>query len=116
MHFPLENDDKPLDRLRVTEGELKADIVAKLDPMFTISVAGVSQWKFSLPFILKHRPDVYIAFDSDAFTKLHVGRHLKSFVEALRAYDIRTFIETWGHRPDSDSPTNFVNGGQHDFQ
>jgi hypothetical protein len=94
-HFPLGTVDRRSNRLRITEGELKADITSKLDVIPTVSVAGVSLWKFSLPYILRERRTVHVAFDSDAFTKPHVWRQLRSFVETLRTLKIETVVEIW---------------------
>jgi len=66
LHFPLERPASNKKVLRITEGELKADIATSLTDVLTISIPGVGLWRLALDAIKALRPErVLLAFDSD---------------------------------------------------
>jgi hypothetical protein len=67
IHFPLNKPrGKSLKRLRITEGELKADVATSLTPDYTISLPGVAMWRMALDVVRELKPKkVLLAFDSD---------------------------------------------------
>ena len=70
--------------IRLTEGELKADISWKKSGMPTLGVSGVSNWRPCLPILeTMGVRAVYVAFDADAWTKAGVGRELAACVDGL---------------------------------
>src|SRR5205814_2356408 len=70
--------------MRITEGELKADVAAALSGVLTISVPGVSAWRGALSVLRTLAPArVVLAFDADAATNPHVARAAEATAEAL---------------------------------
>jgi hypothetical protein len=82
--------------VRVTEGELKADVCTALSGILTLSVPGVGAWASALPVLqtLGARR-VRIAFDADHATKPEVGRALGLLVEGVRALGWEARVERW---------------------
>lgn len=82
--------------VRVTEGELKADVATALSGVLTVSIPGVSNWKSVLP-ILKAlgAKKVVLAFDSDVNTNPHVARALVRLYRAIKDEGYTQEIETW---------------------
>jgi len=98
-HVPLEPPGgRDPDRVRLTEGELKADVATARDPgrILTVSAPGATAWRVALPILEALRPrTVRLALDADAGTNPNVGRALR---EALAALESRRFIvevERW---------------------
>jgi hypothetical protein len=94
-HIPL-GTPAQADVVRVTEGELKADIAFARSGMPTIGVPGVDQWKSALPVLEAIGTKiVHIAIDQDARTKPGVAAALAALVKELirLEYDVR--LETW---------------------
>jgi len=94
---PLEDGRDP-DRVRLTEGELKADVATVLDPdrILTVSAPGVAAWRAALPVLAALRPrTVRLAFDRDAWTNPHVARALRDAAAGIEAAGFNLEIETW---------------------
>lgn len=84
------------DVVRVTEGELKADVATVLSGTWTISVPGVGSWAQAVPVIQEIRPkQVLIAFDADRQTNQHVDRAARSLHRSLRALGFDVIDEKW---------------------
>lgn len=65
IHYPLVR-PKDCKTIRITEGELKADITSSLTDVYTISLPGISVWRQALDAIKIIKPDkILLAFDSD---------------------------------------------------
>lgn len=64
VHFPCVG---KMDKvLRVTEGELKADIATIISGVYTISIPGIAMWQWAIEAIEELKPEkVLLAFDSD---------------------------------------------------
>jgi hypothetical protein len=112
MHWPL---DKPKGKiikvLRITEGELKADITNSFieDGSYTISLPGVSSWRLALEAVREVRPqEVRLAFDADkddtrggsfdpeTEEPVDVGQACANLFQALRADGgFKVIIEDW---------------------
>ncbi len=58
VHVPRWDGDTA--RLRLTEGELKADVATALSGMLTVSVPGVSAWRGALPVLRHLAPETVI--------------------------------------------------------
>jgi Zinc-binding domain of primase-helicase len=70
--------------LRITEGELKADVATALSGIATISIPGVGMWKKALPIVAALAPHtVRIAMDSDAATNQAVAAARDGLAAAL---------------------------------
>jgi Domain of unknown function (DUF3854) len=86
----------PIDRLRVTEGELKADAATVLNCTPSISIPGVGQWRNALPVIEELKPKrIAIAFDSDGRVNRDVARPQLNFCEHLHNAGFALELETW---------------------
>jgi hypothetical protein len=84
------------DVIRLTEGELKADIATALNCILTIAIPGVSVWRPALPVIKElGAKTVRLAFDADARNNKHVARALKMTAEALKKEGFNVELETW---------------------
>ncbi len=83
--------------LRITEGELKADVAYCLSGVRTISVPGVGAWRAALPVLRTlgaHR--VLLAFDADASRNPVVARALYGLAWALHTETaVEVAVETW---------------------
>ncbi|PHQ34320.1 phage/plasmid primase, P4 family [Rhodopirellula bahusiensis] len=84
--------------LRITEGELKADIATKQTGILTIAAPGVSCWKNALPAVEQYRPaKILLAFDNDATDKKEVARSLSELHDHLATLEWSplVLVETW---------------------
>ena len=86
----------PLHMVRITEGELKADIATDRSAVPTIGIAGVSSWRHSLPVLEALQTNaVRLAFDADYATKTGVASNLASFAQELMSHGYAVSIERW---------------------
>lgn len=124
VHFPL-GLPKKLKTLRITEGEIKADVASSITE-YTVAIPGVAMWKLAVDVIKELKPEeVLICFDSDkgeariiesqddlaygqkredvGFRNVQaeetedffIGKALSSFYLALEKEGVNVFIETW---------------------
>lgn len=85
-HVPIYNGDKSV--IRITEGELKADIATVLSGILTISFPGVGSWRLVLPIIKEYQPKkVLVAFDNDSRTNRMVVTHMLNCITELLKSD-----------------------------
>lgn len=89
---------KITDTIRLTEGELKADIATALSGILTFSIPGVSTWRLALPVIRNLDPApkvILLSFDADAWSNYLVARALQNTAAALQqeGFDVR--LEVW---------------------
>lgn len=96
VHVPRQAAALDTQRVRLTEGELKADVATALSGVLTLSVPGVSCWRAALPLLrdLGART-VCVAFDRDATRKLHVAGALARTVAAVSAAAFEVEVESW---------------------
>jgi hypothetical protein len=82
--------------VRLTEGELKADVVQARTGLPTVSVPGVSNWRPALA-VLKALgcKTVRLGFDADAWDKPAVARALSACAEALAKAGFTVDLERW---------------------
>ena len=65
----------PCEVVRITEGELKADVAYRLSGVPTVSFPGVASWRTVLPVLQAlQAKTVRVAFDADADDNAHVAR------------------------------------------
>lgn len=82
--------------IRITEGELKADIATALTGILTVSIPGVSSWRQALPILEEYgAKTVKLAFDADAVENLNVARALGLTTNALLDKGYNLELETW---------------------
>jgi hypothetical protein len=95
-HVPL-GTTGPCPCVRLTEGELKADVAYLLSGLPTISAPGVSHWRTCLPVLRQlGTQSVVLAFDNDAATNPIVGRALSECWDGLSAEKYDVLLERWG--------------------
>jgi hypothetical protein len=82
--------------IRITEGELKADVAFVLSGLPTIGAPGVTNWR---PCVAVAQAmgagTVRVAFDQDSPPKPGVIKDLKACVEGLMREGIEVKLETW---------------------
>jgi hypothetical protein len=96
VHFPL--DFKRLDwwNVRLTEGELKADICTARTGLYTVSCPGVTGWRAALNALAPYVTDSYtLAFDNDANDNPTVARALRDCARAIKAAGHEVRLEVW---------------------
>jgi Zinc-binding domain of primase-helicase len=83
VHVPI-GIQAPCGILRVTEGELKADVTSFLSGTPTISIPGVNSWELALPVIRDLQADrVIVSLDADASSNQAVAKAQKYLVKSL---------------------------------
>lgn len=97
VHVPLSSaPSSQLGVVRVTEGELKADVATQLSGVLTISVPGVSAWRGVLPVLAGLSPrQVQLAFDADAATNPIVARAAEETAVAMAHEGYEVIVEQW---------------------
>lgn len=82
--------------VRLTEGELKADVATVLDGVLTVSAPGVTSWRSVIPILHSlNAARVSIAFDSDADSNVYVAGALEAALHGLRAEGFDVAVEAW---------------------
>jgi hypothetical protein len=95
VHVPLYEGTRGT-TVRLTEGELKADVATVLSGLLTISIPGVAMWRQVLPVLQGlQASQILLAFDADWRTNPHVAQALKqaAFVLVKAGYEVQ--IEDW---------------------
>jgi len=86
----------PCSLVRITEGELKADVAYRLSEVPTVSFPGVGSWRAVLPILAALQAQtVRVAFDADAPDNKHVARSLRDCVDELRRDGYAVELERW---------------------
>jgi hypothetical protein len=86
----------PAKIVRLTEGELKADVAFSLSGVPTISMPGVSSWRPCLPVVKALAcKTVRLAVDADAKDKAAVARALDACAQTVLAEGIAIELERW---------------------
>lgn len=84
--------------IRITEGELKADIATILSGMLTISIPGATIWRPVLPVVKALVPKcIHLAFDADKTKNQHVARAQRELFWELKELGYKVEIESWNH-------------------
>ena len=82
--------------VRLTEGELKADVASARSGVWTISIPGVQSWSLAVPVLKEMQArTVVLAFDADAKTNRVVARALVMAAKALEEEGFQTEMEQW---------------------
>jgi hypothetical protein len=101
--------------VRVTEGPLKADVTAVLDPegVPTIGIAGVAAWRSALPVLAGLKVGVVgIAFDMDCWWKRQVFAQLQAFAAALADRNYVVLRESWDEKEGKGIDDLLLAGGR----
>jgi hypothetical protein len=96
VHVPL-GIATPAPLLRLTEGELKADVCTVLDGTPTIGVPGVTQWRPALPLLKElGARTVVLAFDApDVQGKAPVFEQAEALYQELAHEAFKVELEIW---------------------
>lgn len=100
-HVPLNRKStkpitSPIEIVRVTEGELKADIATALNCQPTISIPGIGNWRAVTPVIQGlGAQTVLFSPDADALTNPDVAYHSLKCHAGLIAAGFIVILETW---------------------
>jgi hypothetical protein len=101
--------------VRLTEGEIKADVATALTGVLTLSLPGVNMWRKALAVVQDLQASaVLLAFDSDWRSNPQVAHALQHAAVALVKAGCTVHVETWdpacgkgiddvlaaGHRPE----------------
>ena len=82
--------------VRLTEGELKADVTSALSGVPTVVAPGVANWKACLPVLGAMGATTFLlAFDADARTKPGVARDLTACLAGLARAGFEARAEVW---------------------
>jgi hypothetical protein len=98
-HFPLRSADASVEEIRFTEGELKSDVATVLSEVYTVSCAGVANWKPALKAIQAlGSHTIRLSFDRDAATNATVASNKLDCARAIVDTGVALKLETWeGH-------------------
>jgi hypothetical protein len=95
VHCPV-GTPEATELVRLTEGELKADVVQARTGLPTLSVPGVGSWKPALAVLQELGcKTVRLAFDADAWDKPTVARALAACADALSKAGFAIELERW---------------------
>jgi hypothetical protein len=86
------------EELTITEGTLKADVVAALSGLTVVGVAGVNNTRGLAARLRARLPRlrrVAVAFDKDVLTKPHVAAALGRLIAQLQAERFTVRVRTW---------------------
>ena len=93
VHFPL-GTPAACEEVRVTEGELKADVAFALSTLTTLAVPGVSNWNRVIPPLRDLKPRrVFVAFDQDG--KAATQASARALIDELRTEGFEVQVEVW---------------------
>lgn len=85
--------------VRVTEGELKAEVATELGGILTISIPGASIWGELIPTLKNLQAEtVLLALDQDAKINPHVSRQLEAIAKALKEAGFSVELEIWNEQ------------------
>jgi hypothetical protein len=95
VHVPIFK-NRFVDLIRVTEGELKADLATLKTHVTTLSVPGVQSWRLALPVLKKFNADqIRLAFDMDSISNPKVAKSLYDAFLGFKEAGLRVEVESW---------------------
>jgi hypothetical protein len=95
VHVPM-HEELDLNVVRLTEGELKADVATALTGVLTVSMPGVSSWRSAVEVPSSLGTSVVrLAFDADAKQNKRVARALREAYTTLKGRGFEVVLETW---------------------
>jgi hypothetical protein len=99
VHVPSFSDSREYSDVRVTEGELKADVATALSDVPTLSIPGVGSWRAAIPVLHAFGPKrVLLAFDADHRTKPEVGAACAALARECVREGFSIAFERWDAR------------------
>ena len=98
-HVPLHGPELRTGVVRVTEGEIKAEIATARTNTLTISVPGVGLWPVAIETIQELKASrVLLAYDGDQRTNPAVATSLQALAGALYKMGLEVAIEVWDEK------------------
>ena len=95
VHVPLHDENIDLTTVRITEGELKADVATARTGILTLGLPGVGMHAKVVPILKKlGAKTAKVAFDSDFREKPAVAAALAATIRELRP-DFKVLVEVW---------------------
>ena len=95
-HLAMPLDCHITDTIIVTEGPLKADIIAHFKGCPVVGVAGVASWRGAVEVAAALMPHkVVVAYDTDRFTNDVVQRHAHDLEQALIFNSFKVYRARW---------------------
>jgi hypothetical protein len=95
-HVSIPQELTTTDHVFVTEGVLKADIIAYYTGAVVIGIPGVAMWKKAIAVLAELLPlNVILAFDSDRHSNEVVELHYNAFREGILANHFNAYIALW---------------------
>lgn len=95
VHVPV-GIEGPVDVVRLTEGEIKADVATRLNCVPTVSIPGVANWAPAVSVLRElGAKTVRIAFDADSQEKREVAVALSACAAELRRQGFEVELEIW---------------------
>lgn len=91
VHFPLFDGDTST--IRITEGQLKADIATMMTGILTIGLNAAGSWKRAAKAVKAQ--NVLVAYDADHRTNPSVRRALINLVQSLKKNGFNVSLEIW---------------------
>lgn len=102
LHCPLGDLSTSLGTIRITEGELKADVATALSPIFTVGVGGVTLWHRVTPFLTAYKSSIHkvvVSFDwGDVKHRKPVTEQTLMLIQSCKAQGFHVGLETWDLR------------------
>lgn len=96
VHIPLASSLEHAETVRITEGELKADVATAISGLLTVSIPGVSSWRAMLPILPQiGAKKVILSFDADGRDNPYVAKALQRASEGLRDAGYTVAVEVW---------------------
>jgi hypothetical protein len=93
-HVPRHDGDTHT--VRLTEGQLKADVATALSGVLTLGLPGCTQWRLALPVLAQLKSEmVLLAFDADWRTNPHVATALGDCAKQLNKAGFCVKVEDW---------------------
>jgi hypothetical protein len=85
-----------LSEVRITEGELKADLATVFTGVATIGQPGIGKWRLGMEAIKATGAGrLLVAGDADAADTLEVANGISNWVEQARKADVEPVMESW---------------------
>ncbi len=111
-HVPI-GAPSPCDTVRITEGELKADVSFAISGIPTISIPGVFNFRPAIPVLRELRTRaILLAFDADAREKETVARALQAALDGLAGEGFFVSVERWDGAKGKGIDDLLVTGGK----
>lgn len=103
VHWPKADIITPT--IRITEGEIKADIATHQSGIYTISCPGVNSWRVAADAVLELNPDeIWVCFDSDKDGTRNLYNGDAEEVESNKPNDVGKYAGKLARYLDSNHP------------